>query len=368
MKILITGAHFTPAVATIEQLKKIKGVEIVYVGRKTTLEGDKALSVESTEMPALGVKFIPLITGRLQRFLSIYTIPSLFKIPIGLVQSIYIILLEKPDAVLSFGGYIAVPIIIASWLFSIPIIIHEQAIAAGLANRISSFFASKIAVSFEDSFGKNEKVILTGNPLRRMVSDLAKPNLTSEYVNILTCANKKKLPLLLFTGGNQGSHIINQIVEECLEELTKIACVIHITGDNKFKDFERLQQIGSLENRYLVKKWIGKEYGMVLQKADLVISRAGINTLTELAVLGKLVLLVPIPVLEQRSNANYFENIGLAKILPQSKLSEDSLIKNIKKILSNLASNTEKAKAAQKIIIPDAAKRLALETILIKEC
>src|SRR3989344_9001367 len=116
MKILITGAHFTPAVATIEELKKVENEEIVYVGRNTTLEGDRTQSVESKVLPALGVKFIPIIAGRLQRSFTPYTIPSLLKIPIGWIQALYIILSEKPDVILSFGGYVAVPVVIVGWL------------------------------------------------------------------------------------------------------------------------------------------------------------------------------------------------------------------------------------------------------------
>ena len=86
MKILITGAHFTPAVATIEELKKMDKVEVVYVGRNTTLEGDKTQSVESKALPEMGVKFITIITGRLQRSLTIFTFFSLLKIPFGFLS------------------------------------------------------------------------------------------------------------------------------------------------------------------------------------------------------------------------------------------------------------------------------------------
>src|SRR3990167_11273168 len=100
MNILITGAHFTPAVAVIEQLKKYPDISITYVGRKYTQEGDDSSSVESQVIPTLGVKFISLITGRLQRSFTRYTILSILKIPIGFVQAFYIILKEKPDVVL----------------------------------------------------------------------------------------------------------------------------------------------------------------------------------------------------------------------------------------------------------------------------
>lgn len=362
MKILVTGAHFTPAVATIEQLKKIKGVEVVYVGRKTTLEGDNTPSVESQVFPLLGVKFIPLITGRLQRVFTIHTIPSLSKIPIGLAKAFYIIFSEKPDVVLSFGGYVAMPVVLMAWLWSIPIIVHEQTLIPGLANRISSFFADKIALSFDNGLLRGKKVVLTGNPLRREIIDI------SLGAKLVHPPGGQRLPVVLIMGGNQGSHIINLAVESCLNKLLKISAVYHQTGDSKYRDYERLGQLGwlgSLRERYIVKKWIGKEYGEILQKADLVVSRAGINILTELAWLGKPALLIPIPVGEQKKNAKYFKEQGLAKVISQSKLSGETLLENIRSMLNNLSHLKTKAQKIRKVIIPDAAKRLALETALL---
>src|SRR5437660_1498144 len=101
-KVLVTGAHFTPAQAVIEQLtsesanKRVSGPEIVYVGRKTTMEGDKTLSVESQVLPKLGVKFRTITTGRLRRYMSWQTIASLLKIPVGFIQALFILIQEKP--------------------------------------------------------------------------------------------------------------------------------------------------------------------------------------------------------------------------------------------------------------------------------
>ncbi|MDP3732942.1 MAG: UDP-N-acetylglucosamine--N-acetylmuramyl-(pentapeptide) pyrophosphoryl-undecaprenol N-acetylglucosamine transferase [Candidatus Daviesbacteria bacterium] len=354
MKVLVTGAHFTPAVATIEELNKLKDVEIVYVGRKTTFEGDSTPSVESQVLPKLGVKFISLITGRLQREFTIFTIPSLLKIPIGFLQAFFILFKEKPDVVLSFGGYIAVPVVIWAWLFSIPIIIHEQAIVAGLANKIAALFAEKIAISFPENHSFNQqKVVLTGNPIRH------------EIIEAQHVSKAAGVPRVLIAGGNQGSHVINMAVLDCLPELTKIAKVTHQTGDSKFGDFERLN-IKQNKN-YKVEKFINEGWGKILQECDLVISRAGINTLSELAYLGKPALVIPIaghP--EQNESAKYFENLGLVKILPQSKLSGDSLFRNIREMLKNINKLRIKAGKFKKSIIKDGAKKLALETILLK--
>ena len=249
------------------------------------------------------------------------------------------------------------------WLFSIPVIIHEQALVPGLANRISSVFADKIAISFDGSAFKGEKVVLTGNPIRRIVGKISQ-NISRK---------RSGLPTILVMGGNQGSHVINLAVEKCLDRLLKIALVYHQTGDSQYRDFERLEELGKLGSlgvsgeKYIVKKWIGQEYGTILQKADLVVSRSGINTLTELAFLGKPALLIPISNKEQNRNAKFFEELGFTRVLPQSKLSAETLLKNIVSMLKDLDYLKERAKESKKIIIPDAAKKLVLETILLGE-
>ncbi len=373
MKILITGAHFTPAIAVIEEFKKQDPlVEIVYVGRGTTQEGDKTKSIESEVLPKLGVKFISIITGRLQRSFTLYTIPSLLKIPVGFAQGFFIILKEKPDVILSFGGYVAIPLVVIGWLFSIPIIVHEQTLVSGLANKISSFFADKIAVSFEGNSFKGGKVVLTGNPIREEIVQISlgvQP--ACRQAGLVHIGGVSKLPSILVMGGNQGSHSINLLIEACLQKLLKIAHIYHQTGDSKYMDFERLQRLESSKpsgGNYTVRKWFGSDYAEVLQKADLVISRAGINTLTELAYLAKPALVIPIPYLyqdEQVKNAKFFEKLGLTAIINQSNLSSESLFEKVKFMLKNIDSIKEKAKFAKSVVIYDAAKRLVLETLLL---
>lgn len=364
MKILITGTHLTPALAVIEELKKNYHPEIVYVGRNTTLEGDETPSVESQILPKLGVKFIPLIAGRLQRTFTIYTIPSLFKIPIGLLQSLYIIFSEKPDVVLSFGGYVAVPVIIAAWLFSIPIIIHEQALVPGLANKISAPFANKVTIAFDnpDTFDRKSTLVV-GNTIREEIVSFKKFSLSQEFKSFFARAKRKKMPIILITGGNQGSHAINMAIKDGLDEISKSFSIIHQTGSSSFNDYKNLKV---LENdRYLVVKWIDKEIGQILSKVDLVICRAGINTLTEISYFGKPTLIIPIPFQkEQNKNAEYFEGLGLAKVLPQVELSGKNLLQGVKQIVNNTNYSKSRVQNLKKIINPDAAKRLALETVL----
>lgn len=360
MKILITGTHFTPAQAVVQELRKLDNVEIVYVGRKYTLEGDKAVSPESQIMPALGVKFIPIVTGRLRRYLSLGTMISLLKLPAGFIQGFWIVLTEKPDVIVSFGGYVAVPVVVSGWMLSIPILVHEQTLVTGLANTISSFFAAKIAVSIdrEYDFPKN-KTVITGNPIRKEILG-AKPD------------SKKKIPTILITGGNQGSHFINGLILQILDKLTEKYLVIHQTGDSKFNDYGKLvDQKNQLKNpdNYRIEKFInGDQMGKIMKQADLVVSRAGANTLLELAYLGTPTLIIPIPYLyknEQLVNAKFFTKAGLGEYLVQDGLSAQKLLSQINEMINKRAYYKRQASQAKSVVILDAAKKITQQILLL---
>ncbi|MDO8498825.1 MAG: UDP-N-acetylglucosamine--N-acetylmuramyl-(pentapeptide) pyrophosphoryl-undecaprenol N-acetylglucosamine transferase [bacterium] len=373
MKILVTGTHFTPAQAVIEELQKWNGTKIVYIGRKFTREGDDSSSAESQVLPKMGVKFLPLTTGRLQRKFTIYTIPSILKIPFGFFQALYFLLREQPEVVLSFGGYVAVPTVFAAWLLSVPVIIHEQTLVSGLANTISSWFADKVAVSFPDNTLAKSRSVLTGNPMRQeLISTDGVSFHEQEIKEVISLVHKEELPLILVTGGNQGSHVINEALGEVLEELTEQALVIHQTGDSKFQDFAKLEaKKNGLKHpqRYVVRKWIeGSDMGNIFKNAGLVVARAGANTLLELSYFQVPALVIPLPYIsrdEQNINAKFFQRAGLAKILPQSELSGKRLLEDITQMLKDLPELKREASRAKSLVIPDAAKRLALETLTL---
>lgn len=369
----MAGTHFTPAQATIEELTKNPDHKVVYLGRDATLEGDLTPSVESIVLPKIGINFIPIIAGRLQRSFTMYTIPSLLKIPIGFLQAFYFLIKEKPDVVVSYGGYIGLPVVIAAWLLSVPIIVHQQTLVAGLATQISSIFASKIAVSFTQSLKKSPKWVLTGNPIRK---ELLEPDLkiSLDIKNFIHQANGAKLPIILITGGNQGSHFINQLFLKVVDNLLKVTFVIHQTGDSLFKDFDQLCEIRQTlkyQERYLLKKWINaSDWCEILKEAGLVITRGGVNTLSELAYFGTPSLIIPIPYLyqdEQKKNAKFFAELGLAKVLPQSEVTAKKMLEIIQEMLDNLDDYKKNAFKAREFIIVDAAKRLAQEVILLGE-
>ena len=195
MKVLIAvggGGHFSPALAVIKQMPK--DWDVLLVGRKHTFEGDSALSLEYQTAQRLGLQFETITTGRLQRKLTRHTFSSLVKMPVGMAQAKKILAKYKPDVVLSFGGYISVPVVLAAAIQRLPIIIHEQTLQAGLANKIAARFAAKICISWEESakFFPRSKVILTGNPLREeflssVIASAAKQSLSAGASSARDC-------------------------------------------------------------------------------------------------------------------------------------------------------------------------------------
>lgn len=367
MKILVTGSHFTPAQSVIEKLLEIPDLEIIYLGRKFARDDDKAVSVESKILPELGVKFIPIIAGRLNRFFSLYSVIAFLKTPIGFIQSFYYLLKEKPDLIISFGGFTGMPVVICGWMLSIPSLIHEQSLKMGLSNLISSIFADKVAVSFKETkfpvFLNANKIVYTGNPIRKEFLNPVKP--LKEIKSFVESAKRRDKNLVLITAGNQGSHFINLTVEDKLSELTKIASVIHQTGDSKFDDYTNLEKNRS-EN-YFISKWIrAEDLSFVLDNVDLVVSRGGMNTLLELALKSAPSLMIPIHVgSEQRNNAFYFKKLGLGEVVLEKELTPEVFVKTLKDMLERKIGLKHLALRPKKAVVLEAEKRLVQEILLM---
>lgn len=343
MKLLIVtsgGGHFSPALAVIQKLPV--SIPFFIVGRKYALEADNTVSLEYRLSKERNFLFIPITTGRFQRIITPFTVFSLLKIPIGFFQALSIIKKHSPDCVISFGGYVSLPVVIASWIMQKPVVIHEQTLASGLSNKIASFFAGTVCVSWEESkkYFPKYKTILTGNPLREEIKN---PHIEKSSGVYTFFQKNKKSKVIYITGGSIGSHAINTKVFDSLKELLKQYAVIHQVGDAvQYKDFELLTQEKSLlpeslqEKYYVHKFFTADEVGFILKEADVVVSRAGINIITELLFLRKKAVFIPLPYgqqNEQLKNAKFYERVANAIVLPQEKLTSDSLLEGIEHML-----------------------------------
>lgn len=359
-KVVITGGVLTPALALIDELKTENIWEIFYFGRNTSMEGSKVLSSEAKIIPSLGVNFISFNPGRFQRQFTRYTIPSLLRVPFGFLKSFWELIKIKPQIIVSFGGYVSVPIVIAGWLLRIPVITHEQTVVFGLSSKINAFFATKIAVSFPQSlkYFPKGKTVFTGNPVRKQIFIKKQPSWFD---------NNIKKPLVYITGGNQGALIINIKVAEIIESLLDDYIIIHQTGEAHFQEILEKKNLLPKEKQenYFVRPYIDNdEIGWVLNCADLVISRSGANTICELALLGKPSILIPIPWTyqnEQYQNALMLKDAGTAQIISQKELSGEILLKTIKEMILNLDLYLKKAIEAKKLVKLNATLALLKE-------
>ncbi len=348
MKIAIIGGHLAPALAVIDALPI--DTEIVFIGRKYVFEADKTISLEYQTITDRKIPFEILNTGRLQRKITKYTVLSLLKLPIGLPQAIRILTRHKPDIVLGFGGYLSVPVITAAYLMQIPSVIHEQTLGAGLANKLIAVFARKICISWESSrkFFPAAKTILTGNPVRKEIIEAEKREKEEHGENVL--------PTIYITGGSSGSHAINMLLLGSAEKLLQKYHLVHQTGDaQKFQDFQKLEELKNtlpekMRADYTIRKFIApSEVAERIANADLVISRSGINTVTELLYLKKPALLIPLPFSqnnEQLENANFLRKVGLAEVYIQSSLTQDIFTDVVERMMQERKQYTIKEELA----------------------
>jgi len=363
MKLLIAsggGGHFAAGLAVIEELPK--DWEVLVIGRKYAFEADKTPSLESITSAKLGINFKSITTGRLQRNLSPESFNIFLKMPIGFFQAVKIIKDFKPDIILSTGGYVSIPVGVAAKTLGVPIFVHEQTFGGGLANKIVGKFAQKIFISWEESkkYFPAEKVILTGNPIKKF-SPSAKASADKQISN-------EKLPVIYVTGGSGGAHAINVLIEGCLEKLLEKYVVIHQTGAAKlYGDFDRLAQnkeslSTDLQKRYILAKFIDShDVYAILKKADLVVTRSGINTVTELLYFGKPALFIPLPHGqrgEQLTNAAFVKNLGLSEIANQDELTPDGLYSQIDTMLKSIDLYQKNSEAGKKLVHLDAAQKI----------
>lgn len=337
-KIIITGLHSTPAFALIDAIRdKKKDWNIIFVGRKYILDGDQGLSFEYKEAVRKKLKFYNLSTGKLVRNLSLDWFKNILKVFWGFFNSYKILRKEKPDMIISFGGYIAFPISILAFFSGIPVFLHEQTKQIGISNRVLSVIAKKIFISFEDTkkqfpFFVRSKVILSGNPVRAGVLQVRKRPFSF----------KKNKKVIYITGGSIGSHSLNLHIFNILTDLLKDYILIHQLGSvRKYKDFQKAEELAKKydkDNQYFIREHFSEdELGFVYKNADLIISRSGANTFFEIIRIKKPAVLVPLPWSagkEQLKQARILKKAGVAEIFNQNKSSK-ILLETIKKVFAN---------------------------------
>jgi UDP-N-acetylglucosamine--N-acetylmuramyl-(pentapeptide) pyrophosphoryl-undecaprenol N-acetylglucosamine transferase len=281
-------------------------------------------------------------------------LPSLVKIPFGFIHAIFLLLKIRPKVILSFGGFASFPVVVIGFCLRIPIVIHEQTSAVGRANKLSARFAKKIALARESSkkYFPSEKCRVIGNPLLTQIAEIE----PKEKIG--------KPPTIFITGGSRGSQTINTLVLKNLKKLLKKYIVIHLTGHIDYKKIYKLRNSlpSDLKKKYEVYSVLDPlEIDGIYRRADIIVARAGANTVSEIIATKRPSVLIPIPWVymnEQTKNAEYAEKFGLVTILDQKTLSENILYDAIEDIESRWSNIVKSAKGK---ISPDinASKKLA---------
>lgn len=309
------------------------GVELLYVGSRRPL--DREL-VEAVNLP-----FKSIFAGKLRRYFSWRYFIDPLLVVIGFFQSLWILISFWPHAVFTKGGFVSVPVALAAFILRRPIVLHESDSRMGIANRIVSRLARRVCISFPGVSKESERVIFTGNPIRLEIKD---GHADKGYQ--LTGFRPDK-PIVLVWGGSQGAREINDLIAKEFHNLVAHFQIVHITGKGKqtaLKDFA-----------YVQFEYLGDELKHIYAITDLVVGRAGANSLYELAFARKPNVLIPLKNADQMNNAQYFQTKGGSIVLKE----DQSLYQILNALWHNQVKYESMKRALADLARPDATKGIA---------
>jgi UDP-N-acetylglucosamine--N-acetylmuramyl-(pentapeptide) pyrophosphoryl-undecaprenol N-acetylglucosamine transferase len=340
-----TGGHVFPGLAVLEELKKEWNGEILWVGSKH--------GMERKIIEKAGVSYYGIPCGKLRRYFSIKNILDLFRILFGIIASIALMRKVRPTLLFSKGGYVSVPPVIAAGRRKIPVITHESDSDPGLATRLNAKHADKICISFPETLEylkpeQKKKAVVTGNPIREDIKH-GDPKRGKSY---LGAPEMRKIIFIL--GGSQGALQINMLVEKIIGELTGEYFVVHQVGKAPYKE---------LENEfYKTFSFIGNEMPDLYAAADLIVSRAGANTLAEISATAKPCVLIPLMKGagrgDQVKNAELYKSRGAARVLAGEEATPENLLNVIQSLLKDPDQMKRMGTAAAEIMPSNAAENI----------
>ncbi len=303
----------TPLLAVHEALKETDvRVDAVWVG---TPHGPERSVVE-----AQGMRFFSLPVARLPRRLSL----ELLALPVTFTRALWgawrLLHRERPSVIASAGGYTAVPVIVAARTLKIPVWVHQQDVTPILTNRLTAPLATRVTVAFKASTSLSKRAQVVGNPVRPSVLK-GDPQRARAFFEI-----RNTKPTVLVFGGGTGAKWINEQIDEIALSLVSRANVIHLTGKGKRENKKRHPD-------HHAREFLGGEMADALALADVVVCRAGLGTITELAALSKPAIVIPLPHSPQEANAAAVE--GACVVLHEHRTSAEDLLREIESLLDD---------------------------------
>jgi UDP-N-acetylglucosamine--N-acetylmuramyl-(pentapeptide) pyrophosphoryl-undecaprenol N-acetylglucosamine transferase len=362
-----TGGHTYPALTAVRALAARLaangyGLEVLWVGTAGSLEERVAESE--------GIAFAAVATGKIRRsgnplkMLSVANAKDMGRVPLGAAQARSIVADFRPDVILGTGGYVAVPVGLAAKVCRVPLVVHEQTVRLGLANKALARVAARVAVSSEASLAllpdsARRSAVVTGNPVR--------PEVLSGHPDKAVAALglhgfDRALPTVYVTGGAQGARQINQTVAAVLPWLLEHANVVHQCGPTAVEDLaaNAAGLPAHLTARYFLTGFVGAELPDVLALADVMVSRSGAGTIAEITALGKAAVLIPLATSagnEQAHNAAHLQQAGAAVAL-LGEVTPQALREAITPLLTDGQRRDDVARQARAHGRPEAAERL----------
>jgi UDP-N-acetylglucosamine--N-acetylmuramyl-(pentapeptide) pyrophosphoryl-undecaprenol N-acetylglucosamine transferase len=314
-----TAGHVMPAVPVMARARE-QGARISFIGSRSGLE-ERLLAAEN-------VDYHGIAAGKLRRYLSLENAADLFRVVAGVWQAYRLLGRLRPDVVFSKGGYVSLPVVVAAWLRRVPVVAHESDLSPGLANRLALPFVRTLCVTFDETPAPRlrGRRVVTGTPVRPAL--LAG---NAERGRALLQVPDRR-PVLLVTGGSLGADALNRAVVGALDALLENFVVVHVCGAGK--------DSGRRAPGYHVFEFVSGEWGDLLAAADLVVSRAGANSLFELLALGKPNLLIPLSRRvsrgDQVENAEYARARGFSRVLEEESLTPERLVTEVRETFRQL--------------------------------
>ena len=343
-----SGGSATPVLAVAQALRRRDvTIEFLYVG---TREGPEAALAAAQGIPFAGVE-----AGKLRRYWDARNLTDPFRVLAGIAGSYALVRRFQPRVAFAAGGFGAVPPMIAARLAQARTLIHQQDVQPGLANRLLVPFAGRITVSLASSLAHfpRGRTLVTGNPVRTEIL-AADPRVAYSRL-----ALEAETPLVLVTGGGTGALGLNRLVAAAAPRLIEHAQVVHLTGRG------RGVPASTSSPRYRAIEFLVDEMPHLLAAATVVVSRAGMGTLTELAALSRASLVVPMPGSHQWANAQAFARLGAIEVADQDALTPDSLAERVLSLLADAPRREQLGRALAASMPRDAAERIAAELLAL---
>jgi len=337
-----TAGHINPLLEVAKVLQE-QDIELLYLGTS---------GIEK-QLVGKAIKFQTILAGKLHRHISLATILNLAKLKIGIFQAIWHLKKFKPDVVFAKGGFVSLPVVLASKILRIPLVAHESDAEIGLSNKIALKFCQKICLGFplENYTGINlAKAVFTGTPVN--------PLIHHTKVDYRYFGFDAKKQVIFITGGSQGAQTLNEKIAQILPELLENYQIIFQTGAHK-PDYKAGKN-DFWQKEFLDDAQMAKAYAT----ADLIISRAGASTLAEISASGKPAILIPLPWSAQNhqvKNARIIEKAGAVVVLDQKNTSPEKIAITINNILDNKIKIKAMAQAVSQFYEPQSARKIANE-------